>query len=101
MGLVEFGLVLRLNETVGFGEVEVLAEIVNVQLYYGLCFAVLPYVHRTVVGWDLHDFIEGGLIDVLTVLVDGSDGAVGLASCGVYGAEGDGPAVICTFSVKD
>lgn len=51
-------------------EVEVLAEILDVQLGDRVCLVVFANVSRTITSRDLDDLVQSDLVDVLILLID-------------------------------
>jgi hypothetical protein len=55
---------------VSLSEVEVLAEIVDVQLGDRVSLVVFPNVSRTITSRNLDDLVQSDLVDVLILLID-------------------------------
>lgn len=82
-------------------EVEVLAEIVDVQLGDRVCLVVFANVSRTITGRNLDDLVQSDLVDILILLIDLSNRPVGLPFRGVNSPELDGLPIISVLGVQN
>lgn len=82
-------------------EVEVLAEIVDVQLGDRVSLVVFANVSRTITSRNLDDLVQSDLVDVLILLIDLSNRSVGLPFRGVNSPELDGLPIIFVLGVQN
>ena len=100
MSAGQFLLIFQLDKLVALSEVGVLAQSMDVEL--GSLLAALALSFKdSFFNRNFDDLVEGGLFDVLSVLVDGGDGSVCLSGSSVDCSEFDVLSAFLAFSVQN